>query len=91
MRWRTPETGNRRERVIFAFTPRETRQGTTVWLERVKVTEKYFKWDNTWEEIIADEIPKTKTVDWLYFVGILFIILGLTIFIGLCTLTPPSQ
>jgi hypothetical protein len=45
MRWKTelkPNTGDRRLRQCFAFTPTETDDGYTVWLEHFWVEEEFF-------------------------------------------------
>ena len=44
MRWKTPQPGDKRERVIFAFWPIECVDGQTRWLCRVRVEEEYNAW-----------------------------------------------
>lgn len=41
MKWRTPRSGETRERMVFAWRPIECDDGFTRWLEPVRITEKY--------------------------------------------------
>jgi len=50
MKWKSKKVGDERIRIIFALIPRDCTDGTTRWLEKVRVTEvlrayKGFYWD----------------------------------------------
>lgn len=47
MKWRTKEHGDTRTRTFFALVPYNCDDGTTRWLERITVTEKY---EDSWTE-----------------------------------------
>lgn len=44
MIWRTNKEGDRRERIIFAWLPKECEDGKTRWLEKVRVVEEWGTW-----------------------------------------------
>jgi hypothetical protein len=50
MRWRTKQVGDTRTRRFLALLPIELDDGTTVWLERVRVDEElaFDGWEGRW-------------------------------------------